>query len=81
MEWKIVDFKFDIQKWVSLIHRWRSEVDDEIISGMIGCDPATLRTWVHHTATSRFPYPSMTLFIKACNALDIDPRDFYILDE
>lgn len=76
-----IDYKFDFPAWSRIIANWRDNVGADFIAEMIEADPNTIRNWADGRFKTSYPYPSMTLFIRACNALDLDPRIFFVLDE
>lgn len=76
-----VNFKFDFKSWSRTIANWADVVGTDFISEAIEADPNTIRAWSGGHFKVNYPYPSMTLFIRACNLLDLDPRQFFILDE
>lgn len=79
--YKIIPVRFNIKKWTHVISAWSATMGENFVADIIGCSPSTLKTWGTWTPKSKFPYPSMTLFINTCNALDMNPADFFELDE
>lgn len=76
-----IDFKFDTGMWARTIANWADVVGVDFISEAIEADPGTIRAWMRASFKSSYPYPSMTLFMRACNLLDLDPRQFFVMDE
>lgn len=78
---KVVNFKFDAEAWQIAIGLARTVLDDDVIGAMIGATGSIVRQWATGGLKDDYPYPSMTLFIRACNVLDLNPAMFFILDE
>lgn len=78
---KVVNFKFDVEAWQIAIGTARSMLDDDVIGAMIGATGSIIRQWAAGVLKDDYPYPSMTLFIRACNVLDLNPAAFFVLDE
>jgi len=75
----IVPMKFDTAKWAHLMRRiQRDEMD--LFAAAMAVQPETIKTWRNLERRHTFPFPSMSTFIAACNALDVDPRDFFCLN-
>lgn len=75
----IVPMKFDAQKWARAIASIPKQERD-VYGGIIGVNPSTLATWANPRMHATFPFPSMSAFLNTCNALDLDPREFFILN-
>jgi len=75
----IVPMKFDMAKWSRLIATIPL-AERELYASTIGVNPNTLKSWANLKLYREFPFPSMSAFIAACNALDVDPREFFCLN-
>lgn len=81
MRYKVVNFKFDMAAFSTVLKNV-NDGDVVVFARVIGVDESTLRNWrTGYNARTSFPHPSMSNFIAACNALDLDPRDFFILED
>lgn len=78
---KVVNFKFDVGAWQTAVGIARTMIDDDVLGAMIGASGSIVRQWAAGGLKDDYPYPSMTLFIRACNVLDLNPATFFILDE
>lgn len=56
------------------------DADIELFASAIGCAANTIKSWREVSSKTQFPHPSMHNFIAACNALDLNPQGFFILD-
>lgn len=74
----VMNFRFDDEKWSETLKTIRTE-DMMEFSQVIGVDRSTLVNWRNRAHKGAFPHPSMSNFIKACNWLDVDPRDYFTL--
>ena len=75
----IVPMKFDTAKWSRLISTIPAKERQEYAE-LTGYNANTLGSWANLSMRREFPFPSMSAFIKMCNALDVDPREFFCLD-
>lgn len=80
MRYVLLNFKFDMDKFAATL-RTCVQGDNDVFSEAIGVDRSTLANWMAHRYRGKFAHPSMSNFIAACNWLDLDPRDFFVLDE
>lgn len=76
----IIDFKFDMKAFADTL-KSVSESDLNDFAAVIGIDHSTLRNWRIEGAKGKYAMPSMRNFINACNWLDLDPREFFVLVE
>jgi len=76
----VIDFKFDMKAFADTL-KSVSDGDLSDFAAIIGIDDSTLRNWRIEGAKGKYAMPSMRNFINACNWLDLDPREFFVLDE
>lgn len=80
IEYKIYNWTFDSERWAGVLDRVSLEIDDRTLGEVLGVGRSTVNNWRNRAyRLSEFDFPSMSNFIKVCNALDLDPRDFYTL--
>ena len=79
-KYAIIDFKFNMMAFSEALKNV-SDGDLSDFAEIIGIDDSTLRNWCIEGAKGKYPMPSMRNFINACNWLDLDPREFFVLDE
>ena len=80
IKFRVVKFRFAVEKWAMALETIAQE-DMPEFARIIGVDESTLRNWRSGDYTRRaFAYPQMTNFINACNWLDLDPREFFELE-
>lgn len=80
IEYKIYNWAFDSVKWAGVLDLVALEIDDRTLGEILGVDRSTVNNWRKRAyRLSEYDFPSMSNFIKVCNVLDLDPRDFYAL--
>lgn len=78
IEYVSVDWIFDVSAWCAAVRKAVSDDDVETWAELLECHENTLQRWRSGRGISKpFPYPNMTNFLKFCNALDLDPREFF----
>jgi transcriptional regulator with XRE-family HTH domain len=48
---------------------------------LLGVSKSTVNNWARGNFTSEFPFPHLSNFLIVCNNLDLDPRDFFVLED
>lgn len=79
--YKIVAWGFDIKAFASAIMALHEHFSWEELAELIGCSKSTVYNWANGNFSDEFPWPRMHNFMSVCNELDLDPRDFFILEE
>jgi len=78
--YKVFNFRFDLERFGYDLKRC-DFVNDTTIAAMLGVDGTTIHNWKNRAqANTTTPYPNMTNFLKVCNLLDLDPRDYFVLE-
>lgn len=80
-EYRVISFKFDAEKWAQTVTRAVQEVGLEHMAALCGMSTNGIKHWANNQYPMGFAYPSMTNFLLACNLMDADPRQFFILEE
>lgn len=80
IKYRLVPMKFDTLKWSKAIASIPAK-DRRLFGDLIGVSGSTLATWANIKMRAEFPFPSMSAFIATCNELDLNPADFFILEE
>ncbi len=81
-KYKIVGFTFDLVRWGYDIRRAMQYIAPDYLAGLLEVDHSTLENWRDgRYKSTKAPYPMMTNFIKVCNLLDLDPRDYFVLEQ
>lgn len=82
IKYRLVNWQFNTGAWANAV---RDAIDingADIVSGVMGASPKTVALWNKmKSGYEDFPYPNMTNFINFCNNFDIDPREFFILED
>jgi len=79
-KYRLVPMKFDTLKWSKTIAAIPAK-ERRLFGDLIGVAGSTLATWANIKEAERFPFPSMSAFIATCNELDLNPADFFILED
>ena len=75
----LIDWEFDMQAWSKAIALGIETIGYKDLAALLDLDPSTLSNWKNTLVHEKFPHPSMSNFVKVCNLLDLDPRDFWRL--
>lgn len=78
--YRIHPMVFDTAKWAAVLEK-AAAGDQKGLAYLLGIDPSTLSGWINKRYGKAFEYPSMTFFLNVCNQLDLNPQDFFCLDE
>lgn len=83
IKYSLVKWEFNKGAWAQAIATAVDEFGVDVVAGLTGVAPNTVRNWsmMYQSSYGEFPYPSMHNFIKTCNELDLDVRDFWILED
>lgn len=77
-----VPMVFDREKWAVLVCTFISFFETiREAAVMAETSDTALHTWSKNNMSDKFPYPSMTNFLKICNLMDADPKDFFKVGE
>ena len=79
MKMIVIDFKFDGEAFSDALKTVK-QGDLSDFADIIGVDTTTLANWRGNRWNDEAPYPRMTNFLNACNWMDLDPRQFFVLD-
>lgn len=57
-----------------------SEDDITAAAELMGVTRTAFYRWARNKYDNEFPFPRMHNFLRLCNLLDLDPRDFFVLE-
>lgn len=77
---RVIPFVFDWERFSDDLRQATLEggINRAILADLIGIDVSTLGNWIN----CRYPnnsYPLVKHFLAACNWLDVDPRQYFVL--
>lgn len=72
-----VNWEFDTAKWAEAIAEACKQHGAGTIAALTGCSVGVISSWRNGNYKVGFEYPSMTLFMRVCNLLDLNPQDFF----
>jgi len=78
-QYKVVNWQFDS----ALLAKKLSALDRDMLDTLmeiVGVSYGGIWHWKNNTYPEGVNYPNMSNFLKLCDALDLDPREFFILD-
>lgn len=73
--YKVVHWEFDSQAWGRAIKAWVKTVGEHAIAEACGVSASTVMNWANGSM------PQMGNFIKVCDELSLDPREFFTTSE
>lgn len=81
IQYKNVKYRFDTGLWSACcaVAVKRHGLSD--IAEMIGVDEATVKGWIKGHYKMGFEHPSMNKFINLCGLLDVDPGQFFTIQD
>lgn len=79
LKYIVANWKFDAAKWAQVIKRMTNDNVGEWAQ-LMGVNAATLSAWRNMDKPNRNPQPTIANLLLVCNALDLDPREFFCLD-
>lgn len=77
----LVAWRFNTALWASVMNTAIAEIGKAEFAAIIEVDRKTLENWAAGRVMREFPHPHMSNFLKAVNWLDLDPRDFFELED
>lgn len=83
IKYRLMNWVFNLGAWGRTLREKSDETSAEFIAQVCQVSVKTVENWIagYETAYGEYPYPSMTNFINVCNQLDLDPRDFFMLED
>lgn len=74
-----VDWRFDAERFAEDL-RQQSDKDLVAAQELAETTPGAWWNWLHPKKGKAYQHPSMSNFIKVCNLLQLDPRDYFCLN-
>lgn len=74
-----VDWQFDAERWAADLKNQR-DADLVAAQGLSGLSAGAWWHWLNPKKGKEFQHPNMSNFIKVCNLLQLDPRDYFCLN-
>jgi len=79
IKYRVVSWQFDSAKLAEIL----SDLPVEMLSfleGYLDVSNGAIWHWKNNVYPVGVNYPNMSNFLKLCDALDLDPREFFILE-
>jgi len=80
-KYKVVHWMFDAERFGRHVTAWIETVGAEAIAEVMDVTVYTVRCWGKGEVVGAFNHPRMSNFIKLCDELSLDPRDFFTTTE
>jgi hypothetical protein len=77
-KYKVFKMVFDMALFAEALRAVKPE-DVKVFCDVIEIDVSTFMNWRAVTGNYVHGHPSMKCFLSACNALDLDPRAYFVL--
>jgi len=77
---KLVKWTFHTNAWSQAITNAAREIGPEL-GELLGVDKATVSNWSRNKWTGQLQWPNMSNFLRVCDLLDLDPREFFIYED
>jgi len=83
IRYKLVKWEFNKGAWSQAVSTAVDMVGAQFVSDMMEVSPKTVQNWMkmYQSAYGEFPHPSMHNFIKFCNEFDLNPTEFWYLED
>lgn len=79
--YKVVHWMFDAERFGRHISAWGEVVGFDAIAEVVGVTVATVKAWSRGVTPGEYNHPRMSNFIKICDELSLDPREFFTTSE
>lgn len=79
--YKNVKYRFDTSLWSAFVDVACKKHGLSDIAEMIGVDEMTIKGWIKEYYKDGFPHPSMNKFINLCGLMDVDPGQFFTIQD
>lgn len=73
-----VDWQFDAERWAADLKK-QSDKDLVAAQELSDTTPGAWWKWLNPKPGQQFPHPNMSNFLKVCNLLQLDPREYFCL--
>lgn len=81
IRYKLMGWEFNHELWSATMATAVAEMGLEFMALSMNVSQSALENWSKGYFHDDFKHPNMTNFIKACNLLDLDPREFFRLED
>lgn len=79
--YKFVVWAFDTARFASAVKDLHEHFSWAELSQLLDVSKSTLNNWANGNFSPEFPFPHMSNFLHICNELDLDPREFFVIEE
>lgn len=76
--YKIIDWQFDSEKLAGVLKVLTVD-EQKLLAEYLGVSNGGIWHWRENCYPEGVNYPNMSNFLKLCDALDLDPREFFVL--
>jgi len=79
--YKLVNWVFSSARFSSAILQMHDHFSWVELGQLLGVSKSTVNNWANGNFSEEFPHPHMSNLLIVCNTLDLDPRDFFVLED
>lgn len=77
----VVAWEFNKELWGNVIAAAAAEFGEQEFASMVGVDRKTIQNWAAIARRERHHWPAMHNFMIVINLLDLNPADFFVLED
>lgn len=78
---KLVQWTFNHALWSASIATINEQMGVEFMAEYLGLSESILKSWAKGRYSEGFQHPSMSNFLKVCDSADLDPSEFFVLED
>jgi len=80
IRYRVINWQFDSAKLAAVLEPLDRGMIETLMS-LLDVSNGAIWHWRKDIYPEGVNYPNMSNFLKLCDALDLDPREFFVLDE
>lgn len=79
--YKLVNWVFDSEGFARAVSSLLENFTKGELGEIVGVTPSCIDAWAKNRYKNEFNHPNMSNLIIICNQADLDPRDFFVLED
>jgi len=81
VHYKVYSWDFNRALWAQTMKQWTTDFSIKEVAELLGVSTGAVSGWMSMESGRSHPWPSMMCFMKAVNELDLNPSDFFVIEE
>lgn len=81
IHYKLVNWEFSQTRFSAAITQMHENFSWVELGELLGVSKSTVNNWANGNFSEAFPRPHLSNLLVVCNTLDLDPRDFFVLED